>query len=701
MSSTKWYNIPMINCGGLPMEFSETAKRVIEEPAEASKIILKGPTGSGKSGILLERYRYMVEELRVPSEKILILLLNRSQSLEWRAKTVLRASGAIWRTSYYGFIQGEIKTFYPLIIKNCVDIANKRIKPVFLTFESAQFLVSKVIESRREIKGLFSGVTSYTDRIAIDLTANLVKAATSDIAYYDIGSRLFNSLEKKDDLKKQVFVDADDILSAYRKRCLELGILDFGMAVDLYNNCLLKDEAYRKQLFKRVQHIIVDNIEECVPTEADFIEFLIPNLKTCLLGYNPEGGYGEAFGANHEYVKQRIVGKCLNVDLNKSFTCKDFMFEFSDMLFDNIENAMQRKTGGNVDLIRQPATELRSEMLENVALTVCDLLSGNEYKPSDILILSTFADPVTEFVIARILEKQGYNLRNLSRKNRVIDNQFSQALITLAQLCHPAYQQYPNRDDVKALIRMILKIDPVRSSVLAGEVCMQRPFAEFPDVEFPGLVERIGYYNIEKYEYMREWIRDYKARENPLAINEFFQKVFLELLISKDITDSDILQAKNLIDSAQTFVDVVSRFNRNANKDFLDMIRGGIKAAESIFELEENLHGNYVLLSTPVAFLAGSLRSKVIILTSISSENWTPRSVKEMTNPHVLTKTWDANAVYTEEMEEMNKKHYLAVLMRSIIKRCGDKLITFESNLSSNGYENAGILAEYFDEILG
>lgn len=675
------------------------ARNVIEAPAENSHIILKGTTGSGKSTILLERYRYMVEDLGIPSENILILVLNRAQSLEWRSKTILKGSGSIWRTSYYGFIQSEIRTYYPLVLETCSEIKNKRIEPIFLTFESAQFLLTTVINNRRESQGIFSAVTSYTDRIAMDLASNLVKASISDIPYYEIGTRLFNSLEKKDEVKKQIFKEADEITSAYRKRCLELGILDFGMAVDIYNNHLLKNEKYKRQLLKRVKHLIVDNLEEAVPTEADFIEFLLPNLKTCLLSYNDEGGYGQSFGSNHEYVRSRIIEKCSVVELTTCHTCSSSMYEFSDMLFESIQNSLSPRAIDKTIIERQPPTELRSDMLERIGERICRLIYDEGVKPSDIVILSTYGDPVTEYVISRIIEKQGLKMRNLARKDRIIDNPFTQALITLAQLCHPEYNVYPNRDDVKSLIRMLLKIDPVRSSILAGEVCSARPFAEFPDIEFPGLVERVGYYNIEKYEYIRNWIKNYKESGKPLPINEFFQKVFLEMLISGDITETDILQAKNLIDSAQTFVDVVSRFNRNASRDFLNMSISGTKAAESIFELEEKLSGDFVLMATPVVYLASSLKSRITILSGISSSNWAPRSLKEMTNYHVMTKTWDTSAIYTEEMEERNQKQYLAIIMRAILKRCGERLITFESNLSANGYENEGILSECFDEI--
>jgi hypothetical protein len=104
-------------------------------------------------------------------------------------------------------------------------------------------------------------------------------------------------------------------------------------------------------------------------------------------------------------------------------------------------------------------------------------------------------------------------------------------------------------------------------------------------------------------------------------------------------------------------------------------------------------------MATPVVYLASSLKSRITILSGLSSSNWSPRSLKEMTNYHVLTKTWNTSDIYTEEMEERNQKQYLAVIMRAIIKRCSERLITFESNLSANGYENEGILSECFDEI--
>jgi hypothetical protein len=607
-----------------------------------SKVVLNGPVGSGKSTILLERYKYMIEECAIPSDSILILLLNRSQSLDWRKKTTLSASGAINRTSYYGFIQSELKMYYPIVLRKCPALKRKDIEPVFLTFESAQYLLSMVIDSKREKDGMFSGLTAFTDRISIDVAGNLVKAAISNISVKDIGSRLYKSLEKKDETRKYIFQDMDAVIADYRNKCMEIGVFDFGMAIDLYNNYLFNDDEYRKSLLKRVRHLIVDNIEECVPSEIDFINFLKENVDTCLISYNPEGGYGFSFGGNIEYAKSTLKGGFDEFHLSSSLTCNSQLADFADRLYGSITDT----DGGKVKstefsrVERAPYCELRSEMLENVSDRICRLIDEEGYKPGDITVLSTYADPVTEYVIGRRLEKVGIGIRNLARKNRIVENPFSQALITFAHLCHPDYGILPNVDDVKELLLMILKIDPVRSSLLAEEICGQKPYAKFPDLEFPGLTERIGYYNLEKYEYIRSWIEEYRNGEH-LPINEFFQRVFLEILLTGNVNQDDTLQAKKLIDSSKSFVEIVSRFDRNGSRDFLRMLKSGIKGAESIFELEEKISGDYVLLATPVSYLASSLQSKVIILTGTSSENWYPRSIRELTNSHVLTKTWN------------------------------------------------------------
>lgn len=78
------------------------------------------------------------------------------------------------------------------------------------------------------------------------------------------------------------------------------------------------------------------------------------------------------------------------------------------------------------------------------------------------------------------------------------------------------------------------------------------------------------------------------------------------------------------------------------------------------------------------------------------SSHWTPRCAKELSNPYVLTSTWKVGEIYTEEVEEENQKKNIAIMLRALMKRCGEKFITFESRYSSDGFENDGVLADLF-----
>ena len=88
-----------------------------------------------------------------------------------------------------------------------------------------------------------------------------------------------------------------------------------------------------------------------------------------------------------------------------------------------------------------------------------------------------------------------------------------------------------------------------------------------------------------------------------------------------------------------------------------------------------------------VAYLANSAMKS----DSSCSTNWTLRSIKIVQLPCAFRH--GMSQLYGELRTKPDKG--LAVLTRSLLKRCSEKLITFESELSANGFENNGILADF------
>ena len=133
------------------------------------KKILYGGTGTGKTERLMNEYEDLIQKKNIPSDKILVLVMNRNQSLKWRKKIELKQSNKILRTSFFGFIQQEITNFYPIILEQCPEIKTYTVKPAFLTFEVSQYLLTKLIEQRRMLSGAFSELSSKDNKIAIDI----------------------------------------------------------------------------------------------------------------------------------------------------------------------------------------------------------------------------------------------------------------------------------------------------------------------------------------------------------------------------------------------------------------------------------------------------------------------------------------------------------------------------------------------------
>ena len=145
------------------------------------KVIISGGTGVGKTTRLINEYKKLVDE-GIKSEEILVLVMNRNQSLSWREKIAFNVSGRIVRTSFFGFVQSEITKFYPIILKNVPEIKAKTINPVFLTFESSQYLLSMLINSRRDLVSGFDSISDRDSKIALHISSDFVKAVAASLS---------------------------------------------------------------------------------------------------------------------------------------------------------------------------------------------------------------------------------------------------------------------------------------------------------------------------------------------------------------------------------------------------------------------------------------------------------------------------------------------------------------------------------------
>jgi hypothetical protein len=337
-------------------------------------------------------------------------------------------------------------------------------------------------------------------------------------------------------------------------------------------------------------------------------------------------------------------------------------------------------------------------MLENLGSRVCELVEEG-VGPGDITILSSYADIVTELVLSGILSKRGIGLVNISGTERASDSRLCRALLSFAALCHPGYGIYPSRDDYRLLCEMLFGLDPVRACTLAAKIGNTLPHASLPGPEWPGLQGLFGQARQETYLTIRGWVQEYmKFPDADPGV--FLQRALLELFLKIGPDRAELEKAKQLVGDAADFYKIVSRFGRNAGRDFTGnagkKVRVGMDSRHT-----GRLHSKQdVVFTTPSAYLKSGIESRITIISGLSSDNWSPARVRELVNPNVLSGAWKAERVYTSADEEADRLLYLADTFRAVVQSCGERLITFESLLNANGYENNGILPEVFEIIL-
>ena len=636
----------------------------------SSRYLIKGATGTGKTELLLERYRYMINELCIPGDSILVLVSNSMRLQSWKAAASFELTTGLKCFTYTGFIQDEISTYYPLITGACAEIGRKDIKPVFLGYEPSKFLVSRAVQLRRERNGAFSGLVSTSESVAAELIGNLLIASAEGIPLKEIGARLANALGLKDDAKRNLLIEADAIIEAYSTKCFEVGIFDISMCIRLYNEYLLANTDYLEMLKKRIRHVIVDDLNEGTAAQIRFLKQTAKSTDTCVFSLNT--------GLIINDLKAHIVS---------------FVEEFERNGCEVIDLPAYQKAVA-VAIEKHPPTELRSDILQQLGERVCGLIAEDGYKPSEIVILSTYADLVTESVLSVLLKDSGIKLCNISRRGRMSDSPLCRSLLTFAQLCHPDCRLFPSREDLRLMCTLLFKLDPVRCTILARRINNEIPFPKLPDDSWAELTDTLGQANHEKYIYIKQWVDRYRQTETAWTIGEFLYKALIEIFLSEATTNDEALKARKMIDSALKFSPVITKFSKNMVRDFIDMAQNQAAMPENINDAEGRLYEDHVFITTPSAYLSSPLCCKVAVICGLSSNNWLPRVARELSNPYVLNSSWKQDMLYTAELDDVNRRKQMEQMFGAVMKKCSERIVTFESDLSANGFQNDGALVE-------
>lgn len=700
-------------------DYASYQTELIALPLDRS-VFLSGPAGSGKTTAGVARMLHLLQE-GVPADRILVLTPQRTLAVPYdtaRRDPGLPPGGQISIATVGGLARRMVDLFWPLVVEEA-GFGQPDARPVFLTLETAQYFMARVVGAQIDEKDYFQGLTLDRNRLYSQIIDNLNKAAVVGFPCTQIAERL-KAAWVGEQSQTRVYDQAQECALLFRRYCLEHNLLDFSLQMEVFYRHLWPEPICRHYLLSQYPHLIVDNVEEDTPVAHDLLRDWLRDAASALLIYDEGGGHRLFLGADPESAASLAEGCDTRLTFTGSFVTSPGVEAFEGALTralaqvsEGASHAVARRAA------RAQAPQVREvmhydthryypEMLDWVAEAIAGLVHNEGVPPSEIVVLAPFLTDVLRFSLVNRLERLEVPVRSHRPSRALRDEPATQCLLTLAALAYPAWGLCPTAYDVAyALMAAIEELDLVRAQLLAE--ILYRPREGQPRLEsFEGLKpevqQRITYMLGGRYEVLRRWLEAY-AVEPVAELDLFLSRLFGEVLSQPGFgfhRDFDAARvAANLVESIQKFRWITEGLEGELplGLEYVRMVQAGVVAAQYIRSWETEPDAA-VLLAPAYTFLMSNRPVDYQFWLNVGGQGWWERLNQPLTQPYILSRRWPASEQWTDAREVAANAETLERITQGLLHRCRKGIFLGFSELGEGGYEQQGPLLKALQHVL-
>ena len=671
-------------------------------------VFLEGEAGTGKTTLAIARLNQLLSNF--PGRQILVLVPQRSLGKPYieYINNQLQYSGSLPLISTLGSLTRQmVNLFWPVISKEA-GFSNPYLPPQFLSTETAQYCMEKVITPFFE-QGFFQSLVLPRNRLYGQILDDLNKSAIIRFPFGEISQWLKSVSNLDPGLSKsfdQVLVCAQE----FRKYCFSNNLLDFSLQVEVFFNHLWNQDIFKEYFYRNFRVLIVDNVEEDVPATHDLIKEWIPNFASSLIIYDHNGGFRSFLGADPTSalsIKSFCVEKEnfeTKIDHNKS------LIGFSSALHDCISH--ERKLSDSYDfseVLKINDYHFYPEMIASVCDQIKDLVDSQKARPGEIVILSPYLSDALNFSITTVLGSLGIPNRSSRPSQMYINDPKIRAFFTFAKMGHPHWQLQISFYELRNALMVILPdLDIVKADLIVKTLfSVKQPLdglRSFDTITNHQMQERITFSIGEKLERINVWIKDYRSRD-PQPLDVFFSEIFGELFSQKGFglfTDfsaaSRIAQITRSIRVFRQFsAQVLGMDDISSGLEFIRSVENGLLPS-AIINFEEKTDDT-VLIAPAHTFLMENTKVEFQFWLDIGGLGWWERLNQPLTNPYLLNRNRNQKLLWTEANEFEANQAGMERIIKGLINRCGKMIYVSTVRTNENGSEQRGPLLQAFQTL--
>lgn len=613
-------------------------------------VIVSDVLSDRKFSDVKDRFLSFVDKELFKTSSVLFLVPNNSVRALYVDLIDLNFSEEINILTYNSFVIKELIKFWPLVVKYISDISF-RVKPTFISSSLSDYILNEIVNDKRIKEDFFSDITASNRNIAKGISFNINKGCQSLIDLRDIGNRIYYSKKNQDKVDRYSYTQMQDVIDEYLDLLLKNSAIDNSIAIYLYNEFLLEDDAYLTSLKKRFKYLIVDSLESCSASAVDFIDVLIGSVKESYMYINYTRDFASFNNVDMKYIKDKLFNKCDVIQQGK----------VNDA---NLSNLI--KLNKDIELFQ--SSQLYSQMLVEVSDKVVNLIKEG-YNPSDIAIISPMIDTINMNEIKNILEKNNIKFFSTKKDRRIIDYPYAYALMVASCIFYEC-EELLNNEDYISFISILLDTNKIKAKKILSEKIQSNEYNEV-----------INYINEKK--------------SQDISIYEFLTKFYIDNLLHLKDGKNNVNICKKIIQESENFTEniILLGFNYDKSKEkiFIEALRSSITDYYTLSELEDLKNENSVVLTTPYAYISQNMKKDIQLWIDIGSNIWSMKSEKEISNVHVLKQSFNEGDIYTEDIEEFYKEYYLNNTIFNLLINT-KKVYAYKSEYTVNGYIQEGSL---------